>query len=120
MECFKYKQAILARTDLKMGKGKTAVQVAHASVSAAEQARSQHPRWWRSWVNEGQCKIALKVPSREEMLEYKEAAEREGLPTFLVEDRGLTQIPPGSVTCLGIGPGPSDKIDKITSKLPLL
>ncbi|WP_455367871.1 peptidyl-tRNA hydrolase Pth2 [[Eubacterium] cellulosolvens] len=120
MEPFQYKQAILVRTDLKMGKGKIAIQVAHASVSAAERARVYHPLWWGRWLNEGQCKVALKVAGKEEIFTFKEHAERESLPTYLVEDRGLTQIPPGSITCLGIGPGPTEKIDRLTGQLPLL
>ena len=120
MESYRYKQAILVRTDLKMGKGKIAIQVAHASVSAAERARIHHPLWWRSWLIEGQCKVALKVAGKEAIFSFKEHAEREGLPAYLVEDRGLTQIPPGSITCLGIGPGPADKIDRLTGQLPLL
>ncbi|HRX34078.1 MAG TPA: peptidyl-tRNA hydrolase, partial [Methanoregulaceae archaeon] len=31
-----------------------------------------------------------------------------------------TEIPPGSVTALGLGPARSEDLDKITSSLPLL
>jgi len=37
-----------------------------------------------------------------------------------VQDSGLTQIPPGTTTCIGIGPAPSDLIDKVTNNLKLL
>ena len=120
MDCFKHKQVILVRTDLGMGKGKIAVQVAHASVSSAEQARNRYPLWWKEWMSEGQCKIAVKVSNEDEIVHYKAIADREKLPNFLIEDRGMTQIPPGSITALGIGPAPSDIIDKITGKLSLL
>ncbi|MRN69055.1 MAG: peptidyl-tRNA hydrolase, partial [Nitrosopumilales archaeon] len=37
-----------------------------------------------------------------------------------VEDRGLTQIPAGTATCIGIGPAPTELIDRVTSRLKLL
>lgn len=117
---FRYKQVILVRIDLKMGRGKIAVQVAHAAVSAALKARRERREWFDLWIREGQAKVALKVKGLEELLEYKRIAEDKGLPVELIYDRGLTQLEPGTVTCLGIGPAPSDTVDEITGDLKLL
>jgi PTH2 family peptidyl-tRNA hydrolase len=117
---FSYKQVIVLRTDIKMSKGKMAAQAGHAAVSAAEYARKNRPEWWNPWVREGQCKIALKVRSEEELLQLERKARNAGLPVALIVDRGLTELPPETTTCLGIGPAPSDKVDVITGNLPLL
>ena len=114
------KQAIVVRTDLKMGKGKLAAQVAHASLSAAEAVLERKPRWYEGWKESGQAKIVLKVDSEDALDQLFKKAKSAGLPASLVEDRGLTQVDPGTVTCLGIGPGPDDEIDGITGKLKLL
>lgn len=119
-EEFEYKQVIAVRTDLKMGKGKLAAQVGHAAVSAAEEARKRRSEWWQAWLREGQCKVAVKVKNLAELLELQKEAVGMKLPHSLITDRGLTQLPPSTVTCLGIGPAPSIQIDKITGKLPLL
>ena len=45
---FYFKQAIIFRSDLKIGKGKIAAQAGHAAVSAAEKARIHNtPIKWR-------------------------------------------------------------------------
>ena len=114
------KQAIVVRADLKMGKGKIAAQVAHASLAAAEAAQQRKPGWYSGWKSEGQAKIVLKVDSEEALSQLFQKAKTSGLPASLIQDRGLTQIEPGSVTCLGIGPGPDSEIDAITGNLKLL
>ncbi|HKZ87775.1 MAG TPA: peptidyl-tRNA hydrolase Pth2 [Candidatus Bathyarchaeia archaeon] len=117
---FEYKQVIIFRSDLKMGKGKIAAQAGHAAVSAAEEAHKRHRTWWEAWMFEGQRKIAVKVKDEKELSELETAADELGLPHALIVDRGLTQIPEGTVTCLGIGPAPAAKIDRLTGKLQLL
>jgi PTH2 family peptidyl-tRNA hydrolase len=97
--------------------GKAAVQLAHAAVAAYE--RSDH-RIKSRWYNEGQKKVALKVPTLKELYELKSIAEARGLVTALVVDAGLTEVPPGTVTALGIGPEKEEELDKVTSDLKLL
>lgn len=119
-EVFEFKQVIAVRTDLRMGKGKLAAQVGHAAVSAAEEARRRHPEWLEAWLREGQCKVAVKVRSLPDLLSLQKKASHMRLPYSLIMDRGLTQLPPDTVTCLGIGPAPSVQVDRITGNLPLL
>jgi len=38
----------------------------------------------------------------------------------MVTDAGHTEIPAGTVTVVGIGPGPRSEIDALTSSLPLV
>jgi PTH2 family peptidyl-tRNA hydrolase len=109
------KQVIVVRSDLKLGKGKTAAQVAHASISAADKSP-----WKGEWISEGQKKTVVKCSGEKELLELLKHAGNAKLPTALIEDAGLTQIPAGTKTCLGIGPAPEEQIDKITGKLKLL
>jgi PTH2 family peptidyl-tRNA hydrolase len=120
MSEFRYKQVIVFRSDLKLSKGKIAAQAGHGAVSAAEEARKHNREWWKAWIDEGQCKIAVKVKSEKELLALEKQAKDSALPCALIIDRGLTEVPPGTITCLGIGPAPSEIIDKLTGKLPLL
>ncbi|MFW9926218.1 MAG: peptidyl-tRNA hydrolase Pth2 [Candidatus Thorarchaeota archaeon] len=117
---FTYKQVIAVRTDLDMSRGKIAVQVAHGSVSAAEQARVHKQDVWRAWLREGQKKVAVKVTSEEELLELRRQAVTKNLPYALIRDAGMTELPPGTITVLGIGPAKAEIIDEVTGELKLL
>jgi len=103
-----------------MGKGKIAVQVGHASVTASEETRRRRPEWWKAWFDEGQCKVVVKVSTESELEKLRREAEALGLAAVIIRDSGLTQVAPGTATCVGIGPGPSELVDKITGGLPLL
>lgn len=120
MSDFKFKQVIVVRSDLGMSRGKAAVQVAHASVTASDEARRRHRSWWKGWIDEGQCKVATKVKSEKELFNLEHKAKRLGLPTVIIRDRGLTEVAPRTITCLAVGPGPSQLVDKVTGSLALL
>ncbi|MCK4405386.1 MAG: peptidyl-tRNA hydrolase Pth2 [Hadesarchaea archaeon] len=117
---FKYKQVIVVRADLEMSPGKLATQVAHGSVASAERARRGKQEWFKAWLGEGQKKVVVKVSSDEELRELEADAEELGLPCELIRDSGLTELLPNTTTVLAVGPAPSELVDKVTSKLPLL
>lgn len=120
MSEFEYKQVLVFRTDLQMSKGKIAAQAGHAAVSAAQDAYQRHKKWWEAWMFEGQKKVAVKVANEKELGELEKAADDLGLPHALIVDKGLTEVPEGTITCLGIGPAPSKMIDRLTANLKLL
>ncbi|HIH30863.1 TPA: peptidyl-tRNA hydrolase [Candidatus Micrarchaeota archaeon] len=113
------KQAIVVRSDLDMGRGKTAAQVSHASLSAFRKAELADKWVARRWEAEGQKKVVLKVASEAELLQLYERMKRE-IPCALIRDAGHTQLEPGTLTCFGAGPAEEAKIDKFTKELKLL
>ncbi|GAB7008157.1 peptidyl-tRNA hydrolase Pth2 [Halorubrum trueperi] len=110
------KQAIVARTDIGMGEGKLAAQVAHASLSAYQDAGR---RARKKWQGEGQKKVVLKGDSESQLFELADKADKEGLPYAIVRDAGHTQLEPGTVTALAVGPARDDSIDRVTGDLSL-
>ena len=115
-----FKQVIVVRRDLKMGTGKIAAQVAHAAVMGGERVKALEKEWFNSWFRAGQAKVVVKVNNIEELMSVKMRAQDMNLPVVQVQDSGLTQIPSGTITCIGIGPAPSQLIDKVTFELKLL
>ena len=115
-----YKQVIVIRTDLNMGKGKIAAQACHASIEAFIKAQKVCPEVVEEWLKEGQKKVVVKVRSEEELMEIFKEASQEGLPCSLIRDAGRTQLAPGTSTAVAIGPEREEKIDKITGRLKLL
>jgi PTH2 family peptidyl-tRNA hydrolase len=115
-----YKLVVLVRNDLKMGKGKIAAQVGHAAVECALFAEKKNKRAFDAWYASGQRKVVLKVEDLEELQSYVKLASSNGLHVALITDAGRTQVDPGTVTCLGIGPAPESEIDRITGELKML
>ncbi len=114
---FTWKQCLIVRSDIRMSCGKKCAQIAHAAVGAYERADRTVKK---SWLAEGQKKVVLKASSDRLLFELRTIAEQAGIPAALIQDAGLTEIPPGTVTALGLGPARSEDLDRITGDLPLL
>jgi peptidyl-tRNA hydrolase len=110
------KQAVVARGDLGMGEGKLAAQVAHASLMAYE---NTDDRAQSAWKGDGQKKIVLRVESESRLFELADGADTRGLPHAVVRDAGHTQLDPGTVTALAVGPAEENRVDAVTGDLSL-
>jgi PTH2 family peptidyl-tRNA hydrolase len=116
-----YKQVIAVRTDLNISPGKLAVQVAHAAVEAVIICmESQKCREWLDlWREQGMKKVVVKGGGEEDLVRIYNRCKEEGLPCSLIRDAGRTELEPGTLTAVGLGPAPSELIDKITGGLSL-
>ncbi len=112
------KLAVVVRTDLGMGRGKIAAQVAHAAVAAVLAGLGGADL--AAWLQEGQPKVVLKVADGAQLQDVLSRAEAAGLPTELICDAGRTQVSPGTQTCCALGPADSSRIDAVTAGLSLL
>jgi PTH2 family peptidyl-tRNA hydrolase len=111
------KQAIVLRTDLQMSTGKLAVQACHASVATVLCAEDDVLERWKI---DGQTKIALAVHSLAELENLKRQCEAMGIIHAMISDAGRTELAPGTVTALAIGPAEDKAVDQITGAIPLL
>src|SRR2546426_7410804 len=106
-----YKLVIAVRSDLDLSRGKLAVQVAHAAVMAALEAKARHRKWFAEWIAEGQKKVVVKGGPLPDLPSLQAKARSMQLPTALLEDAGLTELPPAPVTGVGIRPRPNSLVD---------
>ncbi|KAK9436652.1 peptidyl-tRNA hydrolase 2 [Metarhizium brunneum] len=119
------KLVLVVRTDLGMTKGKMAAQCSHATLACYKALARSAPdsaerKLLQRWEKRGQAKIAVQVKSEAELMDLRRKALDAGLTAEVIQDAGRTQIDPGSVTVLGVGPAPKSAVDKITGHLKLL
>lgn len=120
MSSYGYKMVIAVRDDLKLSKGKTAVQVAHAAVNCAMASSKNDKKRFKHWHDEGQKKVAVRVPDLQQLFELKTRAESVGVVTSVISDAGHTEVAPGTVTCIGIGPADDALMERLTGDLKLM
>lgn len=101
-----------------MSPGKLAVQVAHAAVECALKSAKKNPSTFQKWMDEGQKKVVLKA-DEDEILEIRKEARSKKMCTSLIKDAGMTELQPGTLTALALGPEEEKKIDALTAHLPL-
>lgn len=113
------KMVVLVNTSLKMSAGKMAAQVGHATCPKVS-IKNIFNRKIKLWQLQGSPKIVLNGQNDEYLKEIHQICKTKSLPARIIKDAGLTQVPAGSITCLGIGPDKADKIDEVTGHLKLL
>ena len=109
--------ALIVRKDLKLSSGKLAVQCSHAAVNCSLTAKKTEPRLMERWQSNGARKICFAINDLESLKILMGKSKSAGLITHLIKDAGHTEIPPGTITVLGIGPAPKSSIDALTSEL---
>ncbi len=114
------KQVIIVRIDIEMSRGKIAAQAAHASLMSYFIAEREDKAIAKEWLDTGEKKIVLKVSDEEALVKLFKAFQYKKVPCALVSDAGLTQLPPGTKTALGVGPWTSSEIDQFTKGFKLL
>ena len=116
----KYKMCIVVREDLKMSPGKMAVQVAHGCVGLMQNlVDAPGDLIAESWFDEGQKKVVLRVPDLAALKKVEAKADFFELPNYRVEDFGLTELEPNTITCLAIGPADDATMKPVTGRLKL-
>ncbi len=125
-----YKMVLCVNTALSMGKGKIAAQCCHAAVGCYKRAVKQCPNGVAAWERTGCAKICVKCPENNdndndndgssEFETIAALAMSKGIPVYLVEDAGRTQIAAGSRTVLGLGPAPVAVFEGVTDHLKLM
>ena len=113
------KLVLVVNNDLKMGKGKIAAQVGHASVSATLKAGELNPLALDSWLKSGQKKVCLKT-TYDELMEISAKAKINRIQIVEINDAGKTQIPSGSLTVVAFGPDEDGRLEELTGHLKLL
>ena len=114
------KMMLVVRKDLGMTVGKTASQCSHAALGCERSARSQAPDYLSAWMGTGEAIVCVSADSQAVLASLQSAASLAGLVTHTVADAGRTEVAPGTVTVLAIGPGPVELLDEMTGKLRLL
>lgn len=110
----KYKQAIVLRNDIEISEGKRIAQACHASLKSYKKADEETRN---KWEKQGAKKVALQYDNLEEL---KGISSQTDVPAALIKDAGHTELEPGTVTALGVGPAEESKVDQITGQLELI
>ena len=119
------KQVFIINSDLNMGKGKIAVQVAHGEVFYMENAlchqkgNAENYSQWRHEDSELMKKVVLKS-SQADIIHTRLTLLDKDIWSGLVYDRGLTQVAENSLTCIVVEPLPEEECFQLFGHLKLL
>jgi peptidyl-tRNA hydrolase len=137
-------QYIVVRKDLveQMGVGKTAAQVAHASLGAViEKTKIEEENFWgrnvreisqivsdpsvNNWLNGRFTKLVVYIKTKQKLLNLAEKLDNLNIRYKLIHDACFTNLEPEeadgtTLTCMGVIPMFKDNVPKCLQKLRLL
>lgn len=109
---------IIINKDLKMSAGKTAAQASHSVTTYLVNTMNSDNVFEKNrlfeWYSDCQKKIVL--GAHQKVMEKLEKDSR----FFAIHDKGLTEIPTGSLTAICLGIHTKDEVIDITKRLQLL
>jgi peptidyl-tRNA hydrolase, PTH2 family len=120
---------LVVRESLNMSIGKTAAQCAHASQMLQLKFNVLERKFYtdqdflhriytfRAWLDSSYRKVTLKADDKEWARVKNEILEEDRV---IVVDAGLTEIAPGSETCVGLWPMKKSQVPKIIKRLQIL
>ena len=109
---------VIITRNIEMTPGKLAAQVAHAAVECTLKAKQDNPRRVKKWLKEGQKKVIVEADEME-MMKLEKIGCALGLSTAIIYDAGHTELDPGTLTAIAIGPASEVEINKVTGHLKL-
>ena len=87
------------------------------AVASLQRAKKTHSRMVQRWKESASRKICLAVDDEEEIEYFLNLVQEASLPFALIKDAGLTEVAPGTVTVLGVGPAPRHTMDSLFGEL---
>lgn len=108
-----YKLVIGIRMDRKPSHTEMASLTGDIAVKSVVESMQKDAAPVLQWLHYGQAKIATKVPNLEKMESIISAATAAGVQFSTIEVDGEPAI-------IGVGPGPVEEVNKITSDLKLI
>merc|ERR1712038_899017 len=119
-----FKMVFVVNMSLEMGPGKIAAQVGHAALGVQRvlSSKAKSGKYKLSttdlglWQDFGENMVVVQGETTQHLKDLHLMAEDLELPSFLVKDAGITQVPSGAVTVFGVF-GEDEDVNKITGRL---
>jgi PTH2 family peptidyl-tRNA hydrolase len=111
------KVVVAVRADLGMSIGKTAAQVGHGIHVLCREAASNR---LDAWESSDSPIIVVQVPNLDEFNALIARCSAAAMSCFPIEDAGRTEIEPGTLTVVAVGPGTREELQGLTGSLKLL
>ncbi|GMH40443.1 hypothetical protein BSKO_08347 [Bryopsis sp. KO-2023] len=114
--CDNYRLALVVRSDLRMGVGKTATQCCRAFWGEVKKLQKTKDPNIYAWEQDGQTIVVYHVTSEEGLMQLRKEAKKNGVISHTMMDKGNNR----QKTAMAIGPAKSETMISLTKHLRLV